>query len=920
METNPNQALPDASIRVQGDVNGSIVYGNNNFVVNKNHGTIVYNAPRPRVTRHPATPPIPRAPTLFLNRENEVRQASEFLANYQPVSLIGSQGIGKTTLIKQIAHGLPMDKFPDGVIFVDGEWEGLISNNLNDVVQNIFDSLYDSNPPLKVTIASARTYLGNIKALLILDHVTLSPKGWSQLPDLFPAGGLLWAVPYRPPAGTTKEIALAGLPAEEAVQLFMLTIGLGLEDSIPRSLYTICERLYYHPLAIITVARWVRAKEIPLSQVLETLSEQSDREEEPVGFALEKIVGALEGSEKELFSLAASAGGAVINQDILIKASGLESSLAASSLVNLEKMGLLQAHGPGLGMHPSYKNYSRQRLQADDRQTSRLAQQVIDDVNQRGGSQKAVDEQFGNLLGVFEHGLQTGRIDLAGTAATLIAPKLVLEGKWDLWDDVFNRIVRSTERHSDKRLRGRAYHELGTNQLAMGHKEEAIHNLTQARDIRLSIGDKVGAAYTQHNLNMLIGPPPPPLKPDPRPHSQPRPKPDPSWPKVITGIILGGGGLIGIVAVIIVLVAFLRDGSASSQIPITPGQTDNVAITETFINSLPNATRTPTSTPPRLTPTSSRTPTRGPTATRTSTFTPTPSKTPTYTPTYTVTPSITPTKTSTQIPPPSGQIIFTSGRSGDRELYIMNANGTNLTRMTYTNGDDSRPAWRPDGLRIAFAASRDGDWDIYIMNNSPNAPAAKLYETDGANEFNPRYSPDEDMIAFTSNSDGDYEIYVYIEDQIEGDYIDKLTNNSAADGCPDWSPNGNKIAFSSNRDGNNEIYVMNADGSNQTRLTNNSAFDNCPTWSPDGQTFAFRSERDGDSEIWLMDADGSNQRQLTHNNVEDWGPAHWSPDGNWLTFLSNRGNWEIIIISVDGSSEINLTKNAAYDAYPDWSP
>jgi Tol biopolymer transport system component len=844
------------------------------------------------------------------------------------VSLFGREGVGKSSLLKQLAHSLPADKFPDGVVLVDGEWEELSAGRLNDVVQGVFESLYDSDPSLKVTIFTARTYLGDVKALILLDHLALSPRGWSQLPDLFPAGGLLWTIPYHPPGGVARELELAGLPAEAAAQLFRHTLGLNPQNTIPKTLYQICERLDHLPLAIITLARWVHTNEIPLTQVLEMLPAQPGSEVNAIELTLETVLGSLEQAERELFSLAASAGGATVDRDVLIEASGLEGSLAESSLDHLEALGLLQAHSPDMGMHPAFKAYARQQLPADEGQISRLAQGVFGFINRRGGSLEVVKGQLGNLFGALEFGLRNGRIDLARTAATLAAPQLVLGGKWDLWDDIFTRIIPAAERGGDDALLGRAYHELGTNRLAMGNRAEAIRALTQARDIRLRIGDRIGAAYSQHNLNMLLGPPP----------SGPRPGPKtgPSWSSLVIGILLGGVGLFALLAVVVVLGVSIFFPIWDTPPPPDPLQTNSVGIVETQILPLPDFTRTPTPSPthtPTFTSTPATptiTPSPSATATQTLTYTPTNTPTPTVTPSNTPTPTFTPTstptatptstRTPTLTPAPFGQIVFSSSRSGDRELYTILPDGSGLRRMTFVNGDDSRAGWSPDRSWITFASSRDGDWEIYYMENKPDGNTFKLTSNTGVNEFDPDWSPNGRLVAFASNRDGDYEIFVSTTDIIDGPNVTKLTSNSAADGCPHWSPDGSRIAFSSDRDGDREIFVMNANGSGQTRLTNNAVLDNCPTWSPDGRTLAFRSDRDGDAEIWLMDADGSNQRQLTRNSVPDWGPASWSPDSHWLVFSSNRGgNWEVVIISVDGMTEINLTNHPSYDAYPAWT-
>jgi hypothetical protein len=173
------------------------------------------------------------------------------------------------------------------------------------------------------------------------------------------------------------------------------------------------------------------------------------------------------------------------------------------------------------------------------------------------------------------------------------------------------------------------------------------------------------------------------------------------------------------------------------------------------------------------------------------------------------------------------RIAFTSNRDGNWEIYVMNADGSGVTRLTNNPAEDDLPSWSPDGRRIAFASNRDGNREIYVMN------------ADGSGQIN-------------------------------------LTNNPAYDGVPSWSPDGRRIAFVSNRDGNREIYVMNADGSGQINLTNNPAYDDLPSWSLDGRRIAFVSNRDGNREIYVMNADGSGVTRLTNNPAWDEWPA-WSP-------------------------------------------
>ena len=282
------------------------------------------------------------------------------------------------------------------------------------------------------------------------------------------------------------------------------------------------------------------------------------------------------------------------------------------------------------------------------------------------------------------------------------------------------------------------------------------------------------------------------------------------------------------------------------------------------------------------------------------------------------------------------QIAFASQRDGNAEIYVMDADGGNLQRLTENRHDDYSPSWSPDGKRIAFVSDRDGH--VHVIHGRPTSEIYVM-NADGGNSQNltnhphddrdPSWSPDGKRIAFSSDRKGDlqnFEIYVMDTD---GSNSQNLTNNPFDDGEPSWSPDGKRIVFSSVRDGHfenkfaitHEIYVMDADGGNQQRLTENRQNDWLPSWSPDGKRIAFSSDRKGDLqnfEIYVMNADGGNQQRLTENRQNDWGPS-WSPDGEQIAFMSDRdGNWEIYVMDADGSNQQNLTNNRHSDGSPAW--
>lgn len=263
------------------------------------------------------------------------------------------------------------------------------------------------------------------------------------------------------------------------------------------------------------------------------------------------------------------------------------------------------------------------------------------------------------------------------------------------------------------------------------------------------------------------------------------------------------------------------------------------------------------------------------------------------------------------------QIVFLSARDAGSttEIYFMNADGTNIKRLTRNTADEDDPFPSPDGSKILFQSTQSGNNDIFVMK--ADGSGIVNLTRNPASDTDCNWTPDGSKIAFESNRSGDLEIW---EMSADGSGLVQLTTAKLDDGSPTFSPDGSKIALEAHRDGNAEIYRMNADGSNAVNLTNNPAMDGDPAWSTDGSRIAFTTRRYRSTpEIVTMGPDGSSLTRLTNNTTFDQVPT-WSPDGSKIVFQSNRsGNYEVWVMNANGTAPVRLTNNSAFDGHPAWA-
>jgi Tol biopolymer transport system component len=138
--------------------------------------------------------------------------------------------------------------------------------------------------------------------------------------------------------------------------------------------------------------------------------------------------------------------------------------------------------------------------------------------------------------------------------------------------------------------------------------------------------------------------------------------------------------------------------------------------------------------------------------------------------------------------PDGSKIAFEARDSNDPtpnyEIWVMNPDGSGAVNLTNnTAGGDFAPDWSPDGSKIAFESNRDGDGEVYVMN-ADGTNQTRLTSSSGF-DGQPAWSPAGNKIVFSSDRDGNHELYVM---NPNGSGQTRQTNNAVDDDYPDWQP------------------------------------------------------------------------------------------------------------------------------------
>ena len=256
----------------------------------------------------------------------------------------------------------------------------------------------------------------------------------------------------------------------------------------------------------------------------------------------------------------------------------------------------------------------------------------------------------------------------------------------------------------------------------------------------------------------------------------------------------------------------------------------------------------------------------------------------------------------------STKIVFVSNRTGSKEIWRMDYDGSNQKAITNYNSISTMPTVSPDGTRVAFTSFVRGTPEI-LIHSLESGRRLPFYNQTASMNAQASFTPDGKTVLFSSTAGGGF-AQIYAADA-NGAKIRRLTSTRAVEVEPKVNPKtGAEVVFVSGRSGPPQVYKMNIEGSDIVRLTTGEGEAVNPAWHPDGQHIAFawtRGFEPGNYNIFVMDIASRQVVQLTHNSGRNENPT-WAPDGKHIVYSSKRGGrTQIYSMLADGTQVKPLT-------------
>ncbi|MBA2433604.1 MAG: biopolymer transporter Tol [Verrucomicrobiota bacterium] len=212
------------------------------------------------------------------------------------------------------------------------------------------------------------------------------------------------------------------------------------------------------------------------------------------------------------------------------------------------------------------------------------------------------------------------------------------------------------------------------------------------------------------------------------------------------------------------------------------------------------------------------------------------------------------------------KITFIATRSGKKEVYLADFDGSNVRQLTRDGTISVHPSLSPDGRRLAYTGYQSGYADVYVIDVASGA-RNRIVNFPGTNS-GATFSPNGGELALTISKDGNPELYTV---SASGGGARRLTRTRGVESGPTWSPDGSEIIYSSDQGGSPQLYRISSSGGRGRQIATGRGYCTEPNWSPDGKKVAFNVRSGGEFQIAVLDLAGGATRTLATGQDPAWG-------------------------------------------------
>lgn len=264
------------------------------------------------------------------------------------------------------------------------------------------------------------------------------------------------------------------------------------------------------------------------------------------------------------------------------------------------------------------------------------------------------------------------------------------------------------------------------------------------------------------------------------------------------------------------------------------------------------------------------------------------------------------------------RIVFVSNRTGAKEIWVMNWDGTGERQLTRYGSISTFPAASPDGRIAAFTTYAGGFPAIQMFSLDTGRKLPFYNQRASMNAF-VTFTPDSKRIVFSSTAaGGPAQLYMA---NVDGSGLHRVTSSNSIEVEAKINPvTGADLVEVSGRSGMPQVYQMNLEGANVRRLSAGTGEATNPAWSPDGAHIAFawtKGFEPGNYNIFVMDVASGQTTQLTANEGRNENPS-WAPDGAHIMYASKRGGQsQLWVMNADGTDKHSLTRSGSNEK-PVW--